>query len=594
MKRGLSEWIAVVGMSLLVLVGALIVFFSIMQNYLDVNSPLGAYSDKKVYILDSRNTKDRLEKIGGDVENYQNNIKNIKSLLEKRSFNVSVIDENSLNTLSKNDLLLVIDALSISEYGKNIIDSFVKNGGKLLFNFNSGFTDSKGKFTDTSFIEKITSLKKEGYMAKNEENTLFIVSKLMSPVGIPHSKRLEVILYDQIPIFSGKDPHVQFVNWAMNEPLHSPSKNMNSGVVWSGRYGKGSWVYFSFPFYAFNAIEVHKSDYTSLFNSMVDYLFYGFKEVKYPYINSDKMVFISEDTEYKFENLKPFVDLVNYYDFNATVFCVGNLAEQNISLMREVGEMKNIEIGSHSYSHTEILGVPEDKLLVEIKLNKSLLEKLTKREVFGFRPPREEVDKNVEKALEDSKFSYLMAHNIGQLDAKFEDGLVTIPRIAVDDYGYLIQLDWDKEKIVNKIKEEINFLTNLNAIYTLSVHTHLMTYKSNITMVDEIFKFIKENSLPVLKGKDLVNLIKQRKNIELEVKRAELNFLVRIRNGNFDDVNNFTFRLYTNRGFDIFEASPEFTGLNVKLIKYKDKDYVDVVVDKLKRQTVVNIFLKYR
>jgi peptidoglycan/xylan/chitin deacetylase (PgdA/CDA1 family) len=442
-------------------------------------------------------------------------------------------------------------------------------------------------------IEKITSLKKEGYMKRDKEHVLFVVPKLLSPISIPDGKRLEVVLYDKIPIFSGKKPYLEFVNWSMNEPIKGAGKFLPNGALWSGKYGKGAWIYFSFPFYSIDSTEVYKKDYHTLFNNMIDYLYNGVKAVAYPYINYDKMVFVSEDTEFKFTSLDQFINEAKKYDVNVTAFCVGFLAEKYPELMKRAGGIQNVEIGSHSYSHTSLLNGDKNKLLKEIDYNKKLLEKLTNRKVVGFRPPREEIDEKIYKMLGEYKYKYVMEKNIGQLNIKIHDGVITIPRIGTDDYEYLIELNWNKDKIISKIKQEAKFITSLNAIYTLSTHTHLMNYKSNIEILDNVLKSFKKEKYPILKGKDIAFLAKQRQNIETKIVQTQANFILKIKNKNYEDVKNLKIRVYLNKNVNITGVVSELSKLKVKLIKYKNKNYVDVEIKKLRKDASFDLFLSY-
>jgi peptidoglycan/xylan/chitin deacetylase (PgdA/CDA1 family) len=592
-KRNILEWLSVIGMSILLLTLALILFLNIDRNYMDIHSVFGSVKEK-IYILESTNTKRRLKQVGVDPQNYSNNIKFLKSILQKKGFEVVIIDESNLDELTSNDILLVIDSIAISKNAQKEIISFVKNGGRLLFNFESGFTDEKGNFLGPKMIEEITSLKQVGYVRRDKDHTFFLVSKLLSPISIPNGKRLDVALYDQIPVFKGKEPYLKFVNWGMNEPIKDKNRFLPSGALWSGYYGKGGWVYFSFPFYALDSTASDSQYYHIMFDNVINYLYKGVKAVAYPYIHYKKMVFVSEDTEFKFKNLGRFANLAKKYDMNVTAFCVGRLAEKYPGLMKMVGSMKNVEIASHSYSHTKLIDKTKKELIPEIELNKELLLKLSNQEVVGFRPPREEINKKMFEMLEKNHYQYILWNNFGQLDGKIENGLFIVPRIGTDDYGYLIKLDWDKDKIVSKIKEEAKFITDLNAIYSLSTHTHLMCYKSNISILEKAFKFFKKEKYPLLKGKDIVYLVKQRKNLKIEVVQTKANFILKIKNKNHNDVKNLKIRLFFSKRVNITDIVSEFTGLKINLIKYKNKDYVDIEIKKLKNGTDYNLFLTYK
>ena len=592
-RKNITDWLSVVLMLILLLSTALMLFVNVVQNYVDVNSVFGSDKNKKIYILESSNTKNRLKAIGVGSENYINTMKEIKSTLQKRGFSVRIIDEMGLNSLTNKDILLVIDAISISKFAQQKIISFVKDGGSLLFNFDSGFIDEKGNFTETKMIETITSLKKEGYVKRDKEHSFYLAPKLLAPITIKGGKRLEMQLYDQIPIFSGKESYLKFTNWPMNEPMKQGNKFLPSGALWSGHYGKGGWVYFSFPFYAMQSVKEDISLFNELFNNMIDYLYKGVKAVAYPYIHYDKVVFVSEDTEYKFSNFKGFIDLAKKYDFNVTAFCVGRLAEKNASLMKEAGSLKNVEIASHSYSHTKLIDDSNEQLKVEIDLNKKLLEKLTNRTVIGFRPPREEINMKMYKRLAKTHYIYVMQKNLGSTDVGLEDNLINISRSGTDDYEYLINLDWDKEQILKKIEQEAKFITSSNAIYALSIHTHLMAYKSNISILENAFKFFKKEKYILLKGKDIAFLVMQRKNIDIKVTQTETNYIVHIKNKNYEDVKNLNIRIFLSKNVNITGVLAEFSTIKAKIIKYPNKDYVDININKLRRTTDYDLFLSY-
>ena len=593
-KREILDWSSVIGISIFLLSIAVFVFISVLKNYVDENSILTSTNAKKVYILESSATKNRLSEIGGDVEAYSKHIQTIKKILKKKGFNPKIIDESNIDKITNRDVLIVIDAISLSEKTQKRIIEFVKHGGNLLFNFDTGFVDDNGKVTGTKMIETITGLKHRGYVVRNKDNTFFLVSKLLSPIKIPNGKRLDVVLYDRIPIFSGKKPNLLFVNWSMTAGMKKGNKSIPSGAVWSGQYGKGGWIYFSFPFYAMDSSNIDSKYYYKIFDEMINYLYKEIKVVAFPYVHYKKMVFISEDTEYKFTQLNNFANVIKKYDINGTAFCVGRLAEKHIPLMAKVGSIKNLEIASHSYSHTKLIDENENQLVKEFKFNKYLLEYLTDRKVVGFRPPREEMNKKMFEMLEKYGYHYILWKNFSQLEVKLNGDLVEIPRIGTDDYSYLIELDWNKNQIVSRIKKEAKFITSLNAIYTLSTHTHLMNYKSNITMLERAVQFFKKEKYPILKGRDVAFLAKQSKNIEIETTKTETNFIVKIKNKNYEDVKNLIIRLYLSKKLDILGITPELGGLKTRLIRYKNKNYIDIKIEKLRRKTDYNLFIGYR
>jgi len=569
-KEEIKEFGVVMSMSIALLLFSMIFVFYIVRNYVDVNSFLsGKFGDRIVYLYLPPENLQRVKKIGLE-NNYNKNIEYISSIK-----NYKIVKITTLQNIDPQIPILLIDNFLLTDNQKYLLKEYLKNGGSIIFNFN----------VDKTFLQEITGLENVGYIKRDKDNIFYLVQKLLSPISIPDAKRLDIVLYDEIPIFTGKEPILEWTNWAMNDTIYDQYTSLPNGAVWSGKYKKGMWIYFSFPMYAFSSIKEQKTEYKYLFESMIDFAYNRHKVVKYPYLDSDKMIFISEDTEFRFENLQRFSDTIKQFDVNATAFCVGKLAEKNQNIVKKAGEY--IEIASHSYSHTDLLNASRDKLDIEIRLNKILLHNISNQKISGFRPPREQTNKRLREVLKDSGFEYVLEKNLGQLLPKYDDNLVILPRIGTDDYAYLIQLDWNSTKIVDRIVKEMNFITSLNAIYTLSTHTHLFSYKSNIKILKSALSEFNKTSIPILAGKEIVDKIETQKKILIESSLTDANVLVNIKNNNSFSVKNFTFRVYA----DIKDTTSDFMNIKSKIVK-RGENYVDVRVELLPKFAEITLFLK--
>jgi peptidoglycan/xylan/chitin deacetylase (PgdA/CDA1 family) len=571
LKEDLKEFSVVMSMSVGLLVFALLFVFYIVRNYVDVNSILGGgLGEKKIYLyLPDENLK-RVKELGLEY-NYNSSIKYIHSLKKYK-----IIDISTLKNINTKIPLLLIDNFVLSKDEKYLLKQYIQNGGSIIFNFN----------VDKKFLKEITGLENVGYIQREKGNIFYLISKRLSPIQIPDSKRLDIVLYDRVPIFVGKKPNLLWTNWAINNTIYNKDKEeLPNGALWSGRYKKGSWIYFSFPFYSFRSVESQEGYYKKLFENMLDYAFYRYKVVKYPYLDSDKMIFISEDTEFRFENLEHFSNMIKKYEINATAFCVGKLAEKHPKMVKKAGEY--IEIASHSYSHTDLLNADRNKLDIEVRLNRILLHNLSGDKIIGFRPPREQTNKRLREVLKESGFKYVLEKNLGQLAPKYDGNLMIIPRTGTDDYAYLIQLDWDKEKIIKRIVKEMKFITSLNAIYTLSTHTHLFSYKSNIFILEEAIKEFKKSGIPILSGAEIVKKIETTKQIELKSSLTDKNILVQLKNNNPFEVKRFVFRVYGS----VVNVTSDFINIKSKIIK-KGEGFVDIEVSNIPKFAEVTLFLE--
>jgi len=541
----------------------------------------------KAYILNSDVNANRYQQLKLDIWTFEDNIKKLKNFIIKRGYKAEIIKESDLDDLTNSDVLFLIDSFAISQKAQNKIKQFVANGGKLVFNFKSAFLNEKGRLTKNSFLETITPLKEIAYGIIPKDNTFFVVQHLLSPIKIKDAKRIEVSLYDTIPLYEGKTPDLEFINYSLTAPLQHKGKDLPSGMLWDGKYKKGGWIYFSVPFYVFSTKDRLTTGWQDVIDSIIDYAMKGVSIAKYPFLKYDKMTFVSEDTEYKYVNFLNFIHALKKYDVNGTAFCVGRLAKLHPELMKEAGKLSFLEIGSHSYSHTKLIDKPAKVLQdVEINGNNKLLQKLSNQVVEGFRPPREETNKKLINVMEQSTLKYVLAKNLGQLEPKYMGKLLFIPRIGTDDYQYLMELDWNRTQIINQMKKEADHITSLNGLYTMSTHTHLMNYKTNVVMLEGLLAYIKKKKYPILKGKDIIKLIYKKEHLKIKYTQIPKGLSIDIQNTLNTNIKEFIFRVYfLNEPFTKIR-----TPLKAELVKYND-NYVDVKVFNIKPNQKFNLML---
>jgi len=158
---------------------------------------------------------------------------------------------------------------------------------------------------------------------------------------------------------------------------------------------------------------------------------------------------------------------------------------------------------------------------------------------------------------------------------------MVIPRLGTDDYQYLMELDWNKTQIIENMKKEVDYVTHLSGLFTLSTHTHLMCYKSNIKILEGFLEYVKKRKYPTLKGKDIVNLIYTKDNIDIYIKNNQ----IEIFNKNQKIVKEFVFRIY----FLTKIPNKIRCALKTKIIK-KD-NYMDIKIFNLKPNKVIKVML---
>jgi hypothetical protein len=583
--------VVIVFISVIILSG--IVFYQLLPKE---NNFIFSTKNDNVYILVSDENEIYLNSIGTPVKYYEKNLEKFKTKLQKIGINALFITENDIASLKSSDILFILDTYSLSDNTFYNIKKFLSKGGNLIFNYNFGFVRN-GKYVKADTIEKLTALKYiTDSIPKNE--THFFVPKILSPLTFSsNDERHDIVLYstDTLPIFkSNFIPDAVLTNWAITSTPKYKNKNLSvyeAGIIWHGFYKKGKWFYFSFPSYVLSDMDnkVLKKYLTNIFN----YFNKSVSVAKYPFIDAKNAVFISEDTEYKYKNMIDFAKMSKNYNIPVTLFCVAKLALENKKITKEASTFNNVEIGSHSYSHTKIIGASKNKVIKEIKTSKEVLEEITGKEIYGFRPPREQIDKTMEEVLRDAGYKYFMAKTKPFMLPKEEyKDLITIPRHGSDDYMFLINLNWSDDKILQKIMQETNLLTSLNSIYTLSIHTHLLGYQKNLKIIQKYLVYLKANHLiHAFKGNDIATRIKLNKNITITTQDLNDQTFVYIHNDNDVPIKNLTLRLYWPNE-NIISITPEITSTKINILETNKKQkYTDVQIKEIRPNTTISLII---
>lgn len=577
--------------------------FYLIENYYSKYFSQYDMRSNKVYFFKSATLKNMYLKYNMDYEGYQTRVNYFKDLCSKNGYGVGDVDISTLADLKKNDKLILLDAMSLSADEIEDIDLFVAKGGRVLFNFRSGFLDSSFEYRNENLVRKITGLTLDEKIntIKNDPNNKGYVSvKLLSPMAkyLQEGEALEFVIYDPLPIFNTKNVEMidtYLTTWGQNNYV-KVNKNLEltqaqSGLIWHGNKEKGKWVYFSFPSYVF--VDGNKAAYAKLFRGMLEYLERDISAMVYPYIDAKNIVFVSEDTEYKFENLKQFYDVSLKNKIPVTAFCVANLAKEHKELMAEVARSDYMEIGSHSFNHKKIVGESNEVYENETIGSKKLLDKLTAQEIKGFRPPREEIDAKMIQLLQDGGFKYILSAGEKRLSPYFNEDILIIPRHGTDDYSYLINLDWNSSQVLNQMEKEVGVVTSLDGIYTMSTHTHLMTYSTNISIVDNFFKYV--NSQPkmsAMNGHMIYERILQKSKISLNTKETAKKLIMTLNNSNDTEVKNLKVELYIGTDVVLKDVESEIIGVNTELLKVADGRYT-LTIDSLKPQSQMVFFVNY-
>ena len=83
---------------------------------------------------------------------------------------------------------------------------------------------------------------------------------------------------------------------------------------------------------------------------------------------------------------KEIIDILEENNVTGTFFVIGKNAELNGELVK-LESACGFEVGTHTYSHRSLRGISETELEKELEKSNAIIEKLTGKKVFLFRPP---------------------------------------------------------------------------------------------------------------------------------------------------------------------------------------------------------------
>lgn len=588
------------------------VVYHIIDNYVPYHDfiVMGKGASKEIYFLKSKQTIEKLGSYGINKTGYLARLKAVEKVFVEKNFTVKYIDEQGLSTLPIDSILFSLDTVSLDDQSIDEIKRYVSQGGFLVFNYHFAY-NSEDKFRGNNVIKDITELDHPKSINHIGADGLYLSPKLLSPMTKTASDlatRVGLYSADALPVFvssRGDMPDLFLSNWDLNSSPIIGSEDKQeavlrpeeAGAAWHGHYKKGNWFYFSMPSYSLFSSEESRPFFEALLTDIVEFSNQPATIMGYPFLDKKKVAFISEDTEYQYSYFKSFINAAETYKIPVTAFCVSNLAEKGEyhSLMKEAGNSPYIEIGSHSHTHKKITETSSENINKEILGSKSILDKLAGTKVTGFRAPREELNVEMTKTLVDSGYEYVLGKNKGYTYPRVEHkGLYTIPRTATDDYQFLVNLEWNPDEIVKKMIAETEYVSAANGLYSLSVHTHLMSYKNNIKILEKYFNYLNKNpDITALSGQNIIDKVKIKSKISYKVTKTNKKFLIDVVNNNDNNVKQVKFRVFWAIPVIIDNINAEIIGTKVTYIDSPKDRFTDVTIYNLKPASSLKLIATY-
>jgi len=545
------------------------------------------FSEKKVYLLYSETNENWLKQINANPKEYKKRVFIIRSNINKVGYNPIIINESQIYDVRENNILFIVDTFALKESTIVWIKNFLKKGGKVVFNWYTGLNNELFSRRKKMLIEEISNAKYIKDFSSKEK--IFLATNCISPITfkIPCTK-IELVLYDSFPIFNFKDKaDAMLANWAM-----LPQEEIeNSKAIWHGKYGKGKYVYLSFPFYAIVDIAEQKKDFLKILKGIFKYFSEEPTVIVFPFVDSSQVTAFCADTEFMYKNILKFQKLVESNKIKATVFSVAKLAKNNFDITKTIGKSDYIEIASHTFSHKPLKNISKKEIIYETQHSKEILQSIIGKEVKSFRPPMEKYDKKTLEILSKIGYKSILGSSEKRslLPYNFAN-LLVIPRQGNDDYYFATK---NKSKLLNIILKEQEFTHMLGGCYTFVVHTHLFL-NSEIELLDKFIKESLKKGVNFFTIEEIRNKSLWKKNINISVlDKGEL-VVLKVNNKSPKRLNNVHIRIFWNsQEREILSIIPEIVGMNPPKF-FNHIFYSDIILDIVRPISTVEYYLKVK
>ena len=197
---------------------------------------------------------------------------------------------------------------------------------------------------------------------------------------------------------------------------------------------------------------------------------------------------IEQDTEDQYTNAEKVAALVRRKGFPITWFILSNLAQKHRALTIELSETG--EVACHGDSHLPFTKSDHSTQIVRIARCRKVLEEITGKAPYGFRPPEEKFDRLTLDAVYNNGMSYILGEAgtdrvVPRLLAAGDYAqLVSIPRAVYDDFNLWVDSDLNLTESRELIENQLKWISTLGGIYVLSFHSQMMGDADHIGIVD--------------------------------------------------------------------------------------------------------------
>jgi len=209
--------------------------------------------------------------------------------------------------------------------------------------------------------------------------------------------------------------------------------------------------------------------------------------------------FFEEDTEDGYENARPVSDYFESINVPLTWYVLSDLANDHRALTRKLA--KTGEIACHGDNHDIMTRYTMEEQAERLARCMKVVLEITGETPSGFRPPTEVHNTDTFSAMLNVGMTHLFAENTTKTQVPHfkrssngTQSLVSIPRAITDDYYLWNELKLNREKSLERMTDELQWIGTARSLFGFSFHTQFMSNPSYFAVVRELAAKISEDN----------------------------------------------------------------------------------------------------
>jgi len=547
--------------------------------------------EPKIALLHSTHTRTAIPEL---AEWVNSNLADWETYLLNRRLKYRVVTSKELETdITDYDLLILPSAICLSAREKSAIRMFLSAGGGILATGALGSRNEKNEWQGWTFLSSLFGVEVTGEIELDESASLTLKANSPLSYRIPPGFRLEVTTGERIKPLAVKvmgaktSPIGYWYDFRTSPDLRATEFEKNCGLI-SGEYQRGRFVWLGFERGTVVGVKSIQVILDRILSNSISWLRKEPVAWLNPWPCADKeakaaVVFVC-DAEHRYLHALNALRVLNNQGISGTFFLVPEEAVNNPQATKTLAEYG--EIGLHGVAVYR--WQPYEEQFSRLKEGKELIEGLTGKKVWGFRPPEELYDSSTVKALMDLDYEYLCADDVMDracptiisLPSSGEKRLVTFPKAEKDDYELLLKDNLrTADEIFNALKNQFLRIYDVQGAYFLLYHSHLLCTEKNIPALKEFVEFCKSKKVWFATCKEIADWWQGFENLSLTARtRSSSKIEVKVTNGNKFTIENLQLFIAPPKPVKQISIKPQ----GIKIPEYEIKQAGRVVALKVK------------